>query len=183
MGKGRISVMSESEKEQLTPQDVLQRKTWVMGQKIGIDSATCINKAFEVIEAKWLFGLEPEQIQVVVHPEYLCHSLVEFVDGSIITELGVPDMKRYVAYAMFYPQRGVVQNIPDVALPGRTMSFESVDLDLFPGLRLGYTALSKGKRGAQTLYDTDEIAVQKFLKGEILFTHIVPMIEKEMRKL
>lgn len=94
MGKGRISTMSQREKEKLTPEQVLNRKTWVMGKKIGVDSATCINKAFEMIEAKWLFGLKPDQIEVIVHPEYLCHSLVEFTDGSIITELGVPDMKK-----------------------------------------------------------------------------------------
>ena len=180
MGKGKISLMGEAEKEKLTPEEVLNRKTWVMGQKIGIDSATCINKAFEIIEARWLFDLKPEQIKVVVHPEYLCHSMVEFVDGSVIAELGVPEMKRYLQYAMFYPRRIAVKNIPAMDFSDKHLSFEKTDLEKFPGLKLGYLALEKGEQGAKTLYEADELAVEKFLKGEIKFTEIIPMIEREM---
>lgn len=183
MGQGKISKMSETEKEQLTPEQVLNRKTWVMGKKIGVDSATCINKAFEIIEAKWLFNLRPEQIKVVIHPEYLCHSMVEFIDGSVINEIGVADMKRYVQYAMFYPKRQEVKNIPEINLSDKSLSFEIADLDKFPGLKLGYLALRKGKLGAKVLYETDELAVNKFLNGEIKFTEIVAMIEEEMRKI
>ena len=183
MGKGKISQMSKEEKAQLTPEMVLERKTWVMGKKIGIDSATCINKAFEVIEAKWLFDLKPEQIKVVIHPEYLCHSMVEFVDGSIMAELGVAEMKRYVEYDMFYPQRREVKNIPEINLVGKSLSFEAADLDKFPGLKLGYLALEKGGRAGEKLHEADEEAVRKFIAGEIKFTQIVPLIEAEMRKI
>jgi len=183
MGKGKISQMSKEEKAQLTPEMVLERKTWVMGKKIGIDSATCINKAFEVIEAKWLFDLKPEQIKVVIHPEYLCHSMVEFVDGSIMAELGVAEMKRYVEYAMFYPQRREVKNIPEINLVGKSLSFEAADLDKFPGLKLGYLALEKGGRAGEKLHEADEEAVRKFIAGEIKFTQIVSLIEAEMRKI
>lgn len=183
MGKGKISSMKETEKAKLTPEEVLNRKTWTMGSKIGVDSATCINKAFEIIEAKWLFNLRPEQIKVVIHPEYLCHSLIEFADGSIISELGVPDMKRYVSYALFYPQRREVKNIPEINLAGKSLSFEPVDLEKFPGLKLGYLALTKGQIGAEKLYEADEAAVNKFLQGEIKFTEIIPILEREMEKL
>jgi 1-deoxy-D-xylulose-5-phosphate reductoisomerase len=183
MGQGRISAMSEAQKVRLTPKQVLQRKTWVMGPKIGIDSATCINKAFEIIEARWLFNLRPEQIKVVVHPEYCCHSLVEFTDGSTINELGVAEMKRYVQYAMFYPERRVVKNIPAINLSNTSLSFQAADLDKFPGLRLGHEALKKGSRGAKVLYTADEKAVEKFLTGKIKFTEIVPLIAKEMAKI
>lgn len=182
MGQGKISKMSEEEKARLTPEMVLKRKTWVMGKKIGIDSATCINKAFEIIEAKWLFDLKPEQIKVVIHPEYLCHSMVEFIDGSIIAELGVAEMKRYVEYAMFYPQRRAVKNIPEINLAGKSLSFKAVDLEKFPGLKLGCLVLEKGGRAGERLHEIDEKAVEKFLLGEIKFTQIVPLIEAEMKK-
>jgi len=183
MGQGKISQMNREELEKVTPEMVLNRKTWTMGQKISVDSATCINKAFEIIEARWLFGVRPEQIQVVIHPEYVCHSMVEFVDGSVIAELGVPDMKRYVSYAMFYPQRREVKNIPHINLAEKSLSFKAVDLEKFPGLQLGYLVLEKGGRAAKILHQTDETAVTEFLKGEIKFTQIIPMIEKEIKKL
>lgn len=183
MGQGRISQMSQTELEQVTLEMLLNRKTWVMGQKIGIDSATCINKAFEIIEAKWLFDLKPEQIKIVIHPEYLCHSMVEFVDGSVIAELGVPEMKRYVEYAMFYPQRREVKNIPPINLAGKSLSFKAVDWEKFPGLKLGYLALEKGGQAGEKLHEADEKAVRKFIAGEIKFTQIVPAIEAEMNRL
>ena len=117
---------------------------------------------------------------MVVHPEYLCHSMVEFVDGSVIAELGVPEMKRYLQYAMFYPRRIAVKNIPAMDFSDKHLSFEKTDLEKFPGLKLGYLALEKGEQGAKTLYEADELAVEKFLKGEIKFTEIIPMIEREM---
>ncbi|MCX6817067.1 MAG: 1-deoxy-D-xylulose-5-phosphate reductoisomerase [Candidatus Beckwithbacteria bacterium] len=183
MGQGKISQMTQEELEKVTPEMVLQRKTWTMGQKISVDSATCINKAMEIIEAKWLFNLRPEQIKVLIHPEYLCHSMVEFVDGSVIAELGVPEMKRYVEYAMFYPQRREVKNIPQINLAGKSLSFKAADLNKFSGLRLGYLALEKGGRAGEVLHQADEAAVAKFLKGEIKFTQIVTMIETEMKRL
>ena len=182
MGQGKISQMSQAELEQVTLEMLLKRKTWTMGEKIAVDSATCINKAFEIIEAKWLFDLKPEQIKVVIHPEYLCHSLVEFVDGSIIAELGVPEMKRYVEYAMFYPQRREVKNIPEINLAGKSLSFKAVDLDKFPALKLGYLALEKGDDWGAKLHEADEAAVRRFIAGAIKFIQIVPLIEAIMKK-
>jgi 1-deoxy-D-xylulose-5-phosphate reductoisomerase len=181
MGQGRISAMSRAELERLTPAMVLKRRTWTMGKKISVDSATCINKAFEVIEAKWLFAVKPEQIKVVIHPEYICHSMVEFVDGSVIAELGVPEMKRYIQYALFYPQRWPVKNIPGLDFSRKTLSFAAADLKKFPGLKLGYLALTAGGQAAARLHRADEVAVNKFLKGEIKFTQIVPLIEAQMK--
>ena len=183
MGQGKISQMNKKELEKVTPEMVLNRKIWTMGQKISVDSATCINKAMEIIEAKWLFNVRAEQIKVLVHPEYLCHSIVEFVDGSILAELGVPDMKRYVQYAMGYPERREVKNIPQIDLSGKSLSFKATDLEKFPGLKLGYLALKKGGNSGEVLHQADEVAVAKFLKGEIKFTQIVPLIQKEMDKL
>jgi len=182
MGQGKISQMSQAELEQVTLEMLLDRKTWTMGQKISVDSATCINKAFEIIEAKWLFDLKPEQIKVVIHPEYLCHSMVEFMDGSVIAELGIPEMKRYVEYAMFYPQRREVKNIPEINLAGKSLSFKAVDLDKFPALKLGYLALEKGGDWGARLHEADEKAVKKFISGEIKFNQIVLLVEAEMRK-
>lgn len=182
MGQGKISQMSQAELEKVSLEMLLNRKTWTMGQKISVDSATCINKAFEIIEARWLFDLSPEQIKVVIHPEYLCHSMVEFVDGSVIAELGVPEMKRYVEYAMFYPQRRAVKDIPEINLVGKSLSFKAVDLEKFPGLKLGYLVLEKGGDWGAKLHEADERAVKKFIDGEIKFTQIVPLIEAEMKK-
>ncbi len=106
MGKGPIADMDKKRLSKVTMQDVLNRPFWDMGMKINVDSATCVNKAFEVIEARWLFDVPAHKISIVVHPQYLCHSLVEFKDGSIICELGTADMKRYTQYALFYPDRG-----------------------------------------------------------------------------
>jgi len=106
MGKGKIAEMAVEQLEKVSIQDIFPVRHGTWAQKLPIDSATCMNKAFEIIEARWLFDIAPERIKVVVHPDYICHSLVEFVDGSIITELGTPDMRRYTQYALFYPHRG-----------------------------------------------------------------------------
>ncbi len=180
MGKGRLSEMKREELKKIKLKDVLKRKTWVMGQKIGVDSATCMNKAFEVVEAKWLFGLKPEQIKIVVHPEYLCHSLVEFVDGSWITELGVAEMKRYVQYGLFYPERREVKRMDEVELIGRNLSFENSPIEKFLGLKLGYQAIEKGGTMAAVMHGADRVVVEFFVKGELGFMEMTEIIKQVM---
>jgi len=180
MGKGRLSEMKREELKKVKLKDVLKRKTWVMGQKIGVDSATCMNKAFEVVEAKWLFGLRPEQIKIVVHPEYLCHSLVEFVDGSWITELGGAEMKRYVQYGLFYPERREVRRLKEVGLVGKNLSFEEPEGNKFLGLELGFEALRKGGTMPAVMHGADEIAVEFFVKGKLGFMEMTEIVKRVM---
>jgi len=160
--------------------DVLHRPAWNMGLKTSVDSATCLNKSFEVIEAKWLFDLSPNQIEIIVHPEYLCHSLVEFVDGSILGEIGAPDMRRYIQYALFYPERRKTIVVPFVDLVGRKISFEEPPFEKFPGLGLGFEALKIGGTMPAVMHGADETAVKAFVNKEIGFMDIPKIIRKTM---
>lgn len=180
MGKGRFATMSQKELEKVTLKTIYEKRTWKMGPKITIDSATCLNKSFEVIEAKWLFGLNKEQITVMVHPEHLCHSLVEFVDGSIIAELGTADMRRYIQYALFYPQRREARRTDFVDLINKKISFEPAPFAKFPGLTFGFTALEKGGTMGAVLHGADRIAVEVFIKGKLGFLDIAEIIKKTM---
>lgn len=180
MGKGSIAKMNKSQLKRVTVKDIFNRPAWTMGQKIAVDSGTCMNKVFEIIEAKWLFGVFPEQIEVVVHPEYLCHSLVEFVDGSIITELGSPDMRRYIQYALFYPQRKKTKVSSYVDLVGKKMSFEKPPLDKFPCLKLGYQALKAGGTMPAVMHGADKVAVEAFIEKQIGFTDMPKVIGQTM---
>jgi len=178
MGKGKIAEMSSDELKKVTMKDILDRPAWNMGTKISVDSATCMNKVFEVIEAKHLFGVKSEQIKVVVHPDYICHSLVEFQDGSIITELGTPDMKRYTQYALFYPER-VKATVSDfVSLYDRTLRFEKPPFDKFPCLSLGHIALEHGGVMPAVVHGADHVAVRAFIEGKIGFMDIGKIIGK-----
>jgi 1-deoxy-D-xylulose-5-phosphate reductoisomerase len=156
-----------------TPEQALRHPTWQMGQKITIDSATMMNKALEIIEAKWLFGLRPDQIEVVIHPESIVHSMVEFADGSVIAQLSPPDMRLPIQYALCFPDR-----LPcpaprlDLAKIG-SLHFEPADLDRFPALRLGYEVASRGGTAGAVLNAANEIAVARFLAGEIRFPQII----------
>ncbi|MGD9139060.1 MAG: 1-deoxy-D-xylulose-5-phosphate reductoisomerase, partial [Desulfobacterales bacterium] len=132
MGRGPIADMDKQRLSKVTMQDVLNRPFWDMGMKINVDSATCVNKAFEVIEARWLFDIPAHKISIVVHPQYLCHSLVEFKDGSIICELGTADMKRYTQYALFYPERGVSPEGSFIDLFQKPIAFEKPSFEKFP---------------------------------------------------
>ncbi|NNM44131.1 MAG: 1-deoxy-D-xylulose-5-phosphate reductoisomerase [Chlamydiae bacterium] len=182
MGKGKIAEMSEEQLKNVTMKDIFSRPAWNMGNKITIDSATCINKAFEIIEAKWLFDVDPSQIKVVVHPEYICHSLVEFSDGSIITELGTPDMRRYTQYALFYPERaqGSLSSFTD--LYGKTLNFEKPAFAKFPCLNMGYTVLEMGGIMPAVLHGADHTAVQAYMENKIGFMDIPKIIAATIQK-
>ena len=165
---------SSEQLRQVTVDDALAHPTWDMGPKITIDSATMMNKALEVIEARWLFDLAPEQIEVMLHPQSVVHSLVEFVDGSVVAQLSPPDMKLPIQYALYYPQRhpGVAQRI-DWSQPLQ-LDFDPPDLDRFPALELGYHCAKAGGTSGAVLNAANEAAVEAFLDGELHFTEIVP---------
>jgi 1-deoxy-D-xylulose-5-phosphate reductoisomerase len=153
-----------------------------MGKKITIDSATLMNKALEVIEAKWLFDLDATQIEVVIHPESIIHSLVEFCDGSVIAQMGLPDMKVPIQFALTYPDRenGNVEPL-DLAKLG-TLNFQKPDMDKFPALRLGYEVVEKGGTMGATFNAANEVAVQAFLDNKIKFTDITKAVEHVMKE-
>ncbi len=182
MGKGKIAEMSEEQLKNVTMNDIFSRPAWNMGTKITIDSATCMNKAFEIIEAKWLFELAPEQIKVIVHPDYICHSLVEFRDGSIITELGTADMKRYTQHALFYPERAKASESSFTDLFGKTLRFEKPAFDKFPCLNMGYMALELGGIIPAVLHGADHVAVKAFSENKIGFMDIPKVIAETIRR-
>lgn len=167
--------------ENIQVEDALKHPNWEMGRKITIDSSTLVNKGLEVIEAKWLFDVEIEQIEVVVHPQSIIHSMVEYVDGAIIAELGTPDMKLPIQYALYYPER---RYLPGERVNFATLSqltFEKPDLDTFYGLRL---AMEAGKAGGSlpTVFNAaNELAVSKFLNRKIKYLEIPEIIETCMR--
>ncbi len=163
---------------QVTPQQAARHPNWDMGAKITVDSATMMNKGLEVIEARWLFDLDPDQIVVRVHPQSIIHSMVAFNDGSIIAQMGAPDMRPPIAYAMSYPERidtGVT--IPDFAELA-TLTFERPDLDRFPCLRLAFEATRACGTVPCVLNAANEIAVDAFLRGKIGFMQIPETVEK-----
>jgi 1-deoxy-D-xylulose-5-phosphate reductoisomerase len=165
-GRTRKELMS------VTPEDALKHPTWQMGPKITIDSATLMNKALELIEARWLFELEPEQLEVVVHPESVVHSMVEFVDGSVIAQLSPPDMRLPIQYALTYPARtaGAGERI-DLG-QSFSLRFEPPDRETFPCLDLGYEVMKQGGTAGAALNAANEAAVARFLRGEIGFLDI-----------
>jgi 1-deoxy-D-xylulose-5-phosphate reductoisomerase len=158
----------------VTVADALNHPTWNMGKKITVDSATMMNKALEIIEARWLFDLEPDQIGVVVHPQSIVHSLVEYVDGSVMAQLSPPDMKLPIQYALTYPRR-----VPGVARrldwsQAMCLEFEPPDYERFPALELGLEVARVGGTAGAVLNAANEAAVAGFLSGELAFTDIVP---------
>lgn len=182
MGKGKIAEMSDEDLHNVTMKDIFSRPAWNMGTKITIDSATCINKTFEIIEAKWLFDVNPDQIKVVVHPDYICHSLVEFNDGSLITELGTADMRRYTQYALFYPDRAPATVSSFTDLYGKTLRFEKPATDKFPCLNMGYTVLGLGGIMPAVLHGADHVAVKAFEENKIGFMDIPKIIAATIRR-
>ncbi len=163
---------SRDEIENATLAEALNHPNWKMGDKITIDSATLMNKGLEVIEAKWLFGFEAEQISVVVHPQSIVHSMVEMVDGSVIAQLGVTDMRHAIQYALTYPARkeNCMQPLDFKTLS--QLTFEEPDLELFPCLNLAYKAMKTGGTMPAALNAANEIAVQAFLDGKIKISEI-----------
>ena len=169
--------------EHVTPEEACAHPNWVMGRKISVDSATMMNKGLEVIEAHWFFGATESQIEVVIHPESVIHSLVEYVDGSVIAQLGNPDMRTPIAFALGYPDRiaaGV--EFLDLARVG-ALHFERPDLQRFPCLRLAYAALRAGGSAPTALNAANEIAVENFLAGKLSFIRIPALIEAVLEQL
>lgn len=165
----------------VTPEQACAHPNWDMGRKISVDSATMMNKGLEVIEAHWLFNAPPENIQVVIHPQSVIHSMVEYVDGSVLAQLGNPDMRTPIAHAMGYPERiesGVASlNMFDV----KHLDFEPPDFERFPCLRLAYQALEMGDNMPAVLNAANEVAVASFLDEKLPFTSIPVMIEHVMQ--
>jgi 1-deoxy-D-xylulose-5-phosphate reductoisomerase len=164
----------------VTPEDALRHPTWQMGRKITIDSATLMNKGLEVIEARWLFDVPAERIDVVVHPQSVVHSMVELVDGSVIAQLGVTDMRLPIQYAFAYPERWTAP-VPflDLARMG-TLEFCPPDSGRFPCLRLAYDALAHGGAWPAVLNAANEIGVEAFLEGRLRFVDIPVVIEQAL---
>lgn len=164
----------------VTAADALKHPNWSMGKKITIDSATLMNKGLEVMEAKWLFDISADQIEVLVHPQSILHSAVEYEDGAIIAQMGEPDMKVPIQYALTYPKR-VSSPFPKVDFGLRnTLTFQAPDMETFRCLALAYRALEIGGTLPTVLNGANEIAVERFLKGEITFLHIPTLIEQTM---
>ncbi len=162
--------------ERVTPEQACAHPNWVMGRKISVDSATMMNKGLEMIEAHWLFNVPPEKIQVVVHPQSVIHSLVQYVDGSVLAELGNPDMRTPIAHALAYPERISAGVAPLDLFSVASLHFERPDFERFPCLELAYRALQKGGSFPAALNAANEIAVEAFLDGRIGFTGISRVI-------
>jgi 1-deoxy-D-xylulose-5-phosphate reductoisomerase len=162
----------------VTPEEALNHPVWQMGKRITVDSATMVNKALEIIEAKWLFGLSPSQIEVLIHPQSIVHSMVEFCDGTIFAHMGYPDMKIPIQYALTYPNRvDAYSRGIDFASLG-SLSFEPSDPDRFPALRIGYHVADVGGTAGAILNATNEVAVEAFLAKQIRFTDITRIIQE-----
>jgi 1-deoxy-D-xylulose-5-phosphate reductoisomerase len=163
--------------EAVTPEQACAHPNWVMGRKISVDSATMMNKGLEVIEARWLFDTETDRVEVVIHPQSVIHSMVEYEDGSVLAQLGNPDMRTPIAHALCWPQRmGSGVERLDLAAVGR-LDFEPVDLQRFPCLRLGFEASGAGGGASTVLNAANEVAVQTFLDERIRFTDIPKIVE------
>jgi 1-deoxy-D-xylulose-5-phosphate reductoisomerase len=171
-----------SEFEKVTVADALNHPRWSMGAKITVDSATMMNKGLEVIEARWLFDMPPEKIDVMIHPQSIVHSMVEYKDGCVIAQLGVPDMRAPIAYALSYPER-VTTDVERLNLNkvGK-LTFEQPDMQKFPALGLAYEALRAGRSAPVVLNAANEIAVAAFLDGRIGFVSIAGVVERTIEK-
>lgn len=179
---GPFRNMNLEQLQSVTKEQALKHPNWSMGCKVTIDSATLMNKGLEVIEAKWLFNLNPNQIEVVVHPQSIIHSMVQFADGSIKAQMGLPDMRLPIQYALTYPQRLTV-DFPKFSFGDfLEFSFEKPDIQTFRCLQLAYHALQKGGNMACIMNAADEIAVHSFLKNEISFLQIAEVVEQCMLK-
>ena len=163
-----------------TPAQALKHPNWSMGSKITIDSATMMNKGLEIIEARWLFGTGGDKINVVVHPESIIHSMVEYADGSVIAQMGHPDMREAIQFAFSYPYRLPLDNRTLNFAELGSMTFHAPDFEKFPGLRLAYQALEKGGNMACIMNAANEVAVAAYLEGRIGFYDITDIVEKCM---
>lgn len=173
---------SYEELSRMTVNDALKHPNWTMGRKITIDSATLVNKGLEVIEAKWLFGVDLDRIQVVVHPQSIIHSMVQYVDGAIIAELGMPDMKLPIQYAIYYPERQYLSAKRVDFFELQQLTFEKPDEKIFKGLQLAYAAAAAGGSMTTVYNAANEKAVNLFLNQAIGFLEIPVIIEEAMNK-
>ena len=167
-----------AEIENVTPEQALDHPTWNMGPKITIDSATMMNKALEIIEARWLFDIPVNKIEVLIHPESVIHSMVEFVDGSIVAQMGTPDMKLPIQYALTFPKRleGITEHLRLENL--KTLNFHTPDMEKFRSLKLAYDVAEQGDSAPVVFNAANEAAVELFLRGDIKFPEIVQLVEK-----
>jgi len=178
---GPFRTMSKERLSQVTPADALKHPNWDMGAKVTIDSASMMNKGFEMIEARWLFDCRPEDIEVVVHPQSIVHSMVEYQDGSVKAQLGVPDMHTPIRYALSYPHRLKTDMRPMRLEDYAHLTFERPDLDKFPQLGYAFDAIAKGGTMPCILNAANEIAVQRFLENRIRFTDMPVIAARTMQ--
>ena len=174
---GPFRTWTQDKMKKATVEQALRHPNWSMGAKITIDSATLMNKGLEILEAKWLFNMPLHKIRVVVHPESIVHSLVEFIDGSIIAQMGTPDMRSPIQLALTYPQRMETKR-PGLELAGLNLNFEEPDLVRFPCLALARSVGEAGGTAPAVLNAANEVAVAKFLAGQLSFTGIFKVVEK-----
>ncbi len=175
---GPFRTWSAGQIAEATLEDALRHPTWNMGPKITIDSATMMNKALEIVEAAWLFDLNPNSIEVVIHPESIIHSMVEFCDGSVLAQLGTPDMRTPIQYALTWPQRqvGIARRLDFGTL--RRLNFELPDPERFPALKMGFEVAQAGGTAGAVMNAANEAAVEAFLQRKIKFTEIVELTRR-----
>lgn len=177
---GPFQKFSKKKIAHVTSSQALSHPNWNMGKKVTIDSASLMNKGLEVIEAKWLFNLEPSEITVVIHPQSIIHSMVEYRDGSVIAQMGIPNMRVPISYAIFYPKH-LINSLPFLSLTKiKTLSFYEPDMDRFPCLGLAFDVIREGGKAPVVLNGANEIAVSYFLKDAISFTSIPNVIKETL---
>lgn len=174
---------TKEELQTIRPQDALQHPNWTMGKKITIDSSTLVNKGLEVMEAKWLFGVDAEQIEVTVHPQSVIHSAVEFEDGAVIAQLGTPDMRLPIQYALYYPDRRSLSGARLDLFARKSLTFEKPDVKTFRGLALAFAGMKRGGNMPTVFNAANEKAVALFLKEKISYPAITEMIEACMEEI
>jgi len=179
---GPFRAFSVDQLANVTPEQAVNHPNWIMGRKISVDSATMMNKGLEVIEARWLFNVEIDNIEVVIHPQSVIHSMVSYVDGSILAQLGNPDMRTPIAHALAWPERIISGVEPLDVFEVATLEFEKPDYNRFPCLRLSYEAIRRGGSAGIVLNAANEIAVTAFLDGQIPFTAISELIEETLSR-
>jgi len=175
---GPFADLSLEELRRVTPEQALAHPTWQMGDKITVDSATLMNKAFEVVEAHWLFGLEPGRVEVLTHPESIVHGLVEFCDGSVLAQLGLPDMRLPIQYALTWPEREPTGLRPLELGEIGSLNFRKPDLGRFPALGLGWEIVERGGTAGAVVVRANEVARSAFLRGELDFTAVYEVIRR-----
>ena len=179
---GALRDVPKEQLKDVTPERALKHPQWSMGAKITIDSATLVNKGFEVIEAHWLFGIDADRISVLIHPQSIVHSMVEFEDGAIKAQLGTPDMHMPISYALMFPYRASRPNERFDFLANPTLTFAEPDRDKYPALDIAYDCMRRGGTAACVMNGANEVAVATFLAGKCRFTDITAAIEYALER-